>query len=143
LKWFLINGMNDKRLGPGTHPLGKWDKERAGYPACHRVETMGGPVHVSWVESLSISTQGMLTYFIQFLQQSGLWQRFVEECPLRRSSPNAPPNQEILGTLLLTILSGHWRYAHIAGIRGDDVLPQLLGIAQLRSVDSVRRVRPA
>jgi len=96
---------------------------------------MGGPVHVSWDESPGISTQGMLTYFIQFLQQSGLWQSFVEECPLRPTSPNAPPNQEILGTTLLTILRGHWRYAHIAGIRGDDVLSQLLGLAQLRSVD--------
>ena len=112
--------MNDKRLGPDTHPLGAWDQERAGYPAPHRVETMGGPVHVSWDEPPGISTQSY-------------------ECPLRRTSPNAPPNQEILGTMLLTILSGHWRYAHIAGIRGDDVLSQLLGLAQLRSVDSVRR----
>ena len=114
-----MNGRDDKQLDRGAHPLGDWDKESEGYPAPHRVETMGGPVHVSWNESPSVSTQGMLTYFIQFLQQSGLWQSFVEECPLRRTSPNAPPNQEILGTIVLTILSGHWRYAHIAGIRGD------------------------
>ena len=131
--------MDDKRLDQGTHPLGERDKESEGYPAPHRVDTIGGPVHVRWEESPGISTQGILTYFIQFLQQSGLWQSLVDECPLRRTSPNAPTNQEILGTIVLSILSGHRRYAHITAIRGDDVLPELLGIARLRSEDSIRR----
>ena len=81
----------------------------------------------------------MLTYFIQFLEHSGLWKSFDIECPLRRTSPNAPTNQEILGTIVLSIVSGHRRYAHLTAIRGDEVLPELLGIAQLRSEDSIRR----
>jgi hypothetical protein len=44
-----------------------------------------------------------------------------------------------LGTILCSVLSGHRRYAHITGMRGDSVLPKLLGIACLRSEDSVRR----
>jgi hypothetical protein len=37
------------------------------------------------------------------------------------------------------VLSGHRRYAHITGMRADSVLAGLLGIARLRSEDSVRR----
>jgi hypothetical protein len=81
----------------------------------------------------------MLTYFFEFLHVSGLWAEFVEECPLRYTSPNAPTKAEILGTILCSVLSGHRRYAHISGMRGDPVLPKLLGIECLRSEDSIRR----
>ena len=33
-------------------------------------------------------------------------------------SPNAPAKRDILGTLLLAILAGHQRYAHITALRG-------------------------
>ena len=32
------------------------------------------------------------------------------------------------GTWLLSILSGHWRYAHVSAIRADGVNPRLLGM---------------
>lgn len=44
----------------------------------------------------------------------------------------------ILDTILLGVLSGHRPYAHRTEMRGDDVLPRLLGIAKLRSEDCVR-----
>lgn len=37
------------------------------------------------------------------------------------------------------ILSGHKRYAHIAALRGDGVLPELLGMSKIVSEDAVRR----
>ncbi len=37
----------------------------------------------------------------------------IELCPLRFTSNNAPPRQKILGTVLLSILAGHKRSAHI------------------------------
>jgi hypothetical protein len=43
------------------------------------------------------------------------------------------------GDTLFSVLSGHRRYAPITGIRGDDVMPRLLGIEPFRSEDSVRR----
>lgn len=86
-----------------------------------------------------MSMHGGLAFFIEFLKVSGIWERFVEECPLKYVSPNAPSKSEILGTILLSVLSGHRRYSHITGMRGDDVLPQLLGIEKFRSEDSVRR----
>ena len=40
---------------------------------------------------------------------------------------------------LLSVLSWHWRYAHISAIRGDGVNPELLGMKKVASEDSVRR----
>lgn len=47
--------------------------------------------------------------------------------------------RDVLGTLLLSILSGHQRYAHINALRGDGVNPELLGMTKVMSEDSVRR----
>lgn len=121
------------------HPLGEGEVEPEGFPPVHRVETFDGPVQMKWVDEAGMSMHGPLTYFVEFLKVSGVWERFVAECPLRYSSPNAPTKNEILGTILFSVLSGHRRYAHITAIRGDDVLPGLLGIEQFRSEDSVRR----
>jgi hypothetical protein len=41
--------------------------------------------------------------------------------------------------LLLSVLAGHWRYAHINAIRGDGINPELLGMTSVASEDSVRR----
>lgn len=121
------------------HPVGEENEDALDYPAPHRVETPGGSVYVQWEEDPGITPHGALTYFLEFLKISGLWEEFVAQCPLRYTSPNAPSKTEILGTILLSVLSGHRRYAHITGIRGDTVLPGLLGIERLRSEDSIRR----
>ena len=135
----IMNGMADSSEPAALHPPGDADGERMAYPEPHRVETPGGPVYVRWEQDPDISGQGLLTYFIEFLHVSGLWADFVQQCPLRYTSPNAPTKEEILGTILVSVLSGHRRYAHITGIRGDSVLPKLLGIESLRSEDSIRR----
>ena len=109
------------------------------YPPPQKLDTFGGLIEVRWEEDAGVSMHGGLAFFIEFLKVSGIWEKFVEECPLKYVSPNAPSKSEILGTILLSVLSGHRRYAHITGMRGDDVLPRLLGIEKLRSEDSVRR----
>ena len=138
-KWLIISGMSESNKPEALHPAGEPNREPSEYPAPHRVETMGGAMQVRWEEDSGISPHGMLTYFFEFLQTSGIWQEFVEQCPLSYSSPNAPTKAEILGTILCGVLSGHRRYAHITGMRGDSVLPKLLGISCLRSEDSIRR----
>src|SRR6202522_439805 len=40
---------------------------------------------------------------------------------------------------MLSMLAGHKRYSHIAALRGDGVLPELLGMGKIVSEDSVRR----
>jgi hypothetical protein len=63
----------------------------------------------------------------------------VAACPLHYTSPNAPKKRDVLGTMVLSILAGHWRYAHITAVRGDGVNPGLLGMERVVSEDAVRR----
>ena len=43
-----------------------------------------------------------------------------------------------MGTVMLSVLAGHWRYAHINAIRGDGINPGLLGMSGVVSEDAVR-----
>ena len=103
------------------------------------VDTFAGKIQVKWVPEAAVSSLGLMAFFIEFLKTSGRFDAWVEQSPLRYSSPNAPQKRDVLGTLLLAVLAGHWRYAHINAIRGDGVNPELLGMGKVCSEDSVRR----
>jgi hypothetical protein len=103
------------------------------------LDTFAGKIHVRWSPEASVSSLGLLPFFIEFLKTSGLFDQWVEDCPLRYTSANAPLKRDVLGTILLSVLSGHWRYAHINAIRGDGINPELLGMTAVASEDSVRR----
>jgi len=106
-------------------------------------QTMGGRMHVRWDESAQATPHGQIVFFAEFLATAGVFDRWVDACPLRYSSPNASSARDVLGTLMLGILAGSKRYAHIAGIRGDAVAAQALGLKGLVSEDSVRRALKA
>ena len=55
-----------------------------------RVTTPGGRFHVRWDESSSASALGQLAFFAEFLETTGLFERWSEACPMRYTSPNAP-----------------------------------------------------
>ena len=80
-----------------------------------------------------------LPFFIDYLKQAGLFDAFVADCPLSLTSNNAPKKRDLLGTVLLSVLSGHRRYAHITALRCDPVNPSLLGMRKVCSEDAVRR----
>ena len=103
------------------------------------LETYAGKIHVEWDPQAAVTPLGQLPFFIEFLKVSGLFDAFVDECPLEYSSPNAPDKRSILGTLMLSILAGHKRYAHISTIRCDGVNPELLGMEKIISEDAARR----
>jgi hypothetical protein len=103
------------------------------------LDTFAGKVHVKWAPEATVSSLGLMPFFIEFLKTSGLFDKWVEDCPLRYTSGNAPEKRDVLGTLVLSVLSGHWRYAHINAIRGDGINPELLGMSRVASEDSVRR----
>ena len=103
------------------------------------VDTPGGRVHVDWDMQASATPAAQLTFFAEFLQTTGLWDTWVNTCPIRYSSPNAPLLVDVLGTWLLAILSGHKRYSHITALRGDKVSAQLLGMSKIISEDALRR----
>jgi len=46
---------------------------------------------------------------------------------------------DVLGSLFLSILSGHNRYTHITTLISDSVNPALLGMKKVVSEDSARR----
>jgi hypothetical protein len=58
-------------------------------------------------------------------------------------SQNAPTKAEVLGTWMLSVLSGHKRYSHVTTIRCDGVNPGLLGMRRVISEDALRRALTA
>ena len=103
------------------------------------VDTFGGRVHVEWDPQAPVTPLGQLPFFIEYLRLGGLFDPWVADCPLAYTSPNAPRARDVLGTLLLAILAGHRRYAHITSLRCDGVNPALLGMTKVVSEDAVRR----
>jgi len=104
-------------------------------------DTFAGRVHVEWEtgDRAAVTPLGQLPFFIEYLKQGGLFDGWVAGCPLSLTSPNAPSKRDILGTVLLSVLAGHQRYAHITTLRCDPVNPHLLGMTRVVSEDAVRR----
>lgn len=103
------------------------------------VDTLGGRMHVRWDEAAPATPNGQLVFFAEFLAATGVFERWVQECPLEYRSGNAPNKRDVLGTLLLGVLAGHRRYAHITALRGDAVAAQALGMSKVVSEDALRR----
>ena len=103
------------------------------------VDSFAGSVRVEWDHATAFTPLGQLPFFIDFLKTAGLFDSFVADSPLNYESPNASKTRDVLGTAMLSMLAGHKRYSHIAALRGDGVLPELLGMRKIVSEDSVRR----
>lgn len=106
--------------------------------SCAGVQTMAGRVQMRWETESAATPMGQLAYFIEFLNLTGLWSRWLESCPLSYASPNAPTKAEVLGTWLLSMLAGHRRYAHVTAMRCDGINPGLLGMKKVISEDALR-----
>jgi len=111
--------------------------------SCAGVQTVAGRVQVRWESESAATPMGQLAYFIEFLTLTGLWLRWQDGFPLSYVSPNAPTKAEVLGTWMLSILSGHRRYSHVTAIRCDGVNPGLLGMHKVISEDALRRALTA
>jgi hypothetical protein len=107
--------------------------------SCAGVQTAGGRVQVRWEAGSAATPMGQLAYFIEFLTLTGLWSGWQDRCPLSYTSPNAPSKADVLGTWMLSILSGHRRYSHVTTIRCDGVNPGLLGMKKVVSEDGIMR----
>lgn len=86
-----------------------------------------------------MTREGQLIFFAQFLRTGGRWERLLANCPLRYVGNRGSKVVDVVGTAVLSILCGHWRYAHISAVRGDVVNPPLLGMSGTVSEDVVRR----
>jgi len=125
----LIPANADHPVGEQLEVEGRWAT----------AETFAGRVHVEWDSTASVTPLGQLPFFIEYLKQAGLFTGWVADCPLVFTSPNAPSKRDLLGTVLLSVLAGHYRYAHITTLRCDAVNPRLLGMRKVVSEDAVRR----
>lgn len=121
---------------PSAHPQG----ERLRDPGERwPVDTFAGRCHVSFDDDLAVSPSGALVGFVQFLKTSGLFDRLCANAPLAYASPNAPAVRDVLGTLVLGILGGATRFAHLSSLRHDALATELFGMSRVMSEDSVRR----
>jgi hypothetical protein len=103
------------------------------------LDVHGKRIYVEWDPLAPVTPLGQLVYFSQFLASAGLFGQWVRDCPLHYTSPNAPALNDVLGTVALSILAGHRRYAHVTALRGDTINPQGLGMSRVLSEDAVRR----
>ena len=123
-----------------VHPLGEADgADNSPLSKAIEVETFAGKVHVEWDPTAAVTPIGQLPFFIEFLKLGHRFNPWVEDCPLHYISNNAPKKIDVLGSLFLSILSGHNRYTHLTALRGDSVNTQLLGMNKVVSDDSATR----
>ena len=97
-----------------AHPVGDDEnRPQKAIPAAVKamvVDTLGGRVQVSWDPESAATPFGQLVFFAEFLEVSGLFDAWVEECPLIYNSPNAPKKRDVLGTWNLSILADHGKF---------------------------------
>ena len=72
-------------------------------------DTFSGRIHVEWDSTATVTPLGQLPFFIEYLKQGSLFDGWVADCPLHYTSPNAPAKRDVLGTVMLSVLAGHWR----------------------------------
>ncbi len=106
--------MSTEQRGLVTHPAG--EQPEVAEPAAI-ADTFAGRVHVEWDAAAPVTPLGQLPFFIDYLKQAALFDRWIADCPLAFSSPNAPRTRDLLGTILLSVLAGHRRYAHVTALR--------------------------
>jgi len=132
--------MNEIIGGESRHPAG--ESETALVSVAEEelvIDTPGGRYRAIFDDNTPVSPLGPSVFFAQFLQAGGRFDALCQDAPLEYRSPNAPAGRDVVGTLVLGILAGHWRYAHLSALRFDAVAPGLLGLSELVSEDSVRR----
>jgi len=99
----------------------------------------GGAYEVQWDTAAAVTPMGSVVYFAQYLNAAQMLDRLIADCPLEYRSGNAPRPGDVIGTVVLSILNGQTRYAHINALRQDRVSAEVLRVNKVVSEDSVRR----
>ena len=122
-----------------THPQGELQTVNQITANRWPLSTPGGRFYAELADDLPVTREGSLMFFFQFLKEGGRWEEFIADTPLHYEGNQGSGANNVFGTLFLSILRGHFRYAHINSVRGDGVNPQLLGMDKVVSDDTVRR----
>src|SRR4051812_12079087 len=96
-----------------VHPPGESTLEQLGWP----VDTPGGRYFAEFDDEAPVTREGQLIFCAQFLHTGGRWERFLKNSPLAYTGKRGSKVVDVLGTAALSILCGHWRYAHINAVR--------------------------
>ena len=102
-----------------AHPAGETFFAPQTPPPAWPVDTPGGRYYAELDLDAPVTREGQLIFFAQFLHTGGRWARLLERCPLRYEGNRGSGATKVIGTAALSILCGHWRYAHISAVRGD------------------------
>ena len=123
-----------------THLMGECAKtQNVAENGLFPIDTYAGRLHVEWDPQAAVTPLGQLPFFIEFLKTTKLFDELVADCPLEFTSNNASNVRDILGSMMLSVLSGHTRYSHVTALRFDRVNAELLGMKKIVSEDVVRR----
>ena len=120
-----------------AHPAGESENHASCPSGSWPLDTPGGRFYAEWDDETPVTREGQLIFFFQFLYAGGRWEEFLRHCPLHYTGNRASGAPNVMGTVMLSVLCGHWRYAHINAVRGDAVNPGLLGVRTV-SEDAVR-----
>ena len=132
--------MSSKIQLKNNHLLGETESvSQPSLPSYSYLDTFNGKIKVEWDEDIKTTPTGTFGFFVDFLKTTKVFDRWVDNCPLYYTSPNAPLKRNVLGTALLSILSGHTRYSHATSLMVDKVNPAFLGMSKVVSEDSLRR----
>ncbi|MDI6774354.1 MAG: hypothetical protein QME60_03020 [Verrucomicrobiota bacterium] len=91
----------------------------------------GGGFEVEWDTEVKVTPMGSLVCFAQHMETGGLMDRLCRNTPLAYTSPNAPEERDVMGTIVLSALNGQTRYAHINALRGDRVSAEVLRVSKV------------
>ena len=95
--------MSDKTALTRIHPEGERERladegREEPLAAPTSLDTFGGKIQVKWAPEAAVSAFGQMAFFIEFLKTSGLFDAWVNDCPLRYTSRNAPEKRNGRGS---------------------------------------------
>ena len=65
--------------------------------------TWAGKAPVRWAPVATVSSLGLLPYFIEFMKVSGRFDAWIADCPLDYMIGNAPRKRDVLGPIVLSV----------------------------------------
>jgi hypothetical protein len=93
--------MSDETALTKVHPEGELEKvEIQPWDTAVSLDTFAGKIQFRWAPDAEVSSLGQMPFFIEFLKTSGLFEGWVQDCPLAYTSANAPKKRDVLGTIL-------------------------------------------
>jgi hypothetical protein len=100
--------------------------------------TAGGRVRLS-VTKDALTPFGGLVPWAAYTEHIGIVKKLAEDCPVKRTSPNAAPVYDVLQSFILTALADGRRFSHIERMREDPTIPEIFGMEAVVGSDTVRR----